>query len=194
MARSFGPAPHGPISPTGFPLIKRGTSGVSSGCARCAAGRSRGPHPGSPRRRLSESAGKPLSMGASHQRSREAPAWARRSAGKGSKIMAIARSQRNSSRSSHREYHAARSHPGSTQPSRSCLSSRSLCVLSVTTLTSRSAWMPDLARGGVQLIVPHLRTRHRGSKTVAPATLPTGMENRPTLCLVPELSAARRPV
>jgi transposase len=73
---------HGPISRTGIPPIKRATGGFSSGCARvCWGAFSRS----SPRLSTTKAiwiCRKPSSMGASHQRSREAPAWARRSAGR----------------------------------------------------------------------------------------------------------------
>ena len=61
--------------------------------------------------------------------------------GKGSKIMAIA-DRRGLPVAVHIESATPAKSPWSTQPSRSGLSSRSLCVSSVTTPTSRTAWMP----------------------------------------------------
>jgi hypothetical protein len=50
----------------------------------------------------------------------------------------------------------------------------------------------ELARRGVELIAPHRRTRTQRTQTGgSAASLPTAVESRTTLCLVPELSAAR---
>jgi transposase len=138
---SSGPAPHGPTSRTGIPPIKRATGGFSSGCARvCCGAFSRS----SPRLSTTKAiwiCRKPSSMGASHQRSREAPVWARRSAGRARRSWRSPIAANSPSRFTLRVPRRTKS-PWSTQPSRSGLSSRSLCVSSGTTPTSRTAWMP----------------------------------------------------
>src|SRR5262245_66584077 len=79
--------------------------------------------------------------GASRQRSREAPAWARRSAGRARRSWRSPIAADSRSRFTSRVPRRMKS-PCSTQPSRSGSSSPSLFVSSVTTPTSRTAWMP----------------------------------------------------
>ena len=53
----------------------------------------------------------------------------------------------------------------------------------------------DLARRGVELIAPHRRNANIADpRRSPPASLPTEVEHRATLCLVPEFSAARCPL
>jgi len=53
----------------------------------------------------------------------------------------------------------------------------------------------DLARRGVELIAPHRRNANIADpRRSPPASLPTEVEDRATLCLVPEFSAARCPL
>jgi hypothetical protein len=49
----------------------------------------------------------------------------------------------------------------------------------------------DRARRGVELIARTAEREHREPKTVAPCVATNEVEDRATLCLVPEFSAAR---
>jgi hypothetical protein len=110
ICRSSGPAPHGPISRTGIPpnqtCHRRLRHRVRAGVLR-AISRS------SPRLSTTKAiwiCRKPSSMGASHQRSREAPAW-QDEARERLEDHGDRRPPRTPGCGSHRECHAARSHP-----------------------------------------------------------------------------------
>ena len=119
-------------------------------------------------------------MRASHQRSREAPAWARRSAGR------ARRSWRSPIVGLPVAVHIESATPHEVTLVHATLAQRFVKPFPVR-LIGDNAYESDrldanLARRGVELIAPH------------PASLPTEVEDRATLCLAPEFSAARCPL
>ena len=131
------------------------------------------------------------SMGASLQRSGEEPAWARRSAARGRRswLSPIVRAP---GRRPRRERHAARSHTG-TRHTRGA-------VCQATPGASHRRQRLRVGPTGCGL-GPLWRGTDRATpedpdtadaRRSAAASLPTAVEDRATLCLVPELSADRR--
>ena len=176
----------GPVS-----LLSNVPPAVSAvGAPGCAARRSRGPRPGPPRRRLFWICRKPSSMGASHQRSREAPAWARRSAGRARRSWRSPIAADSPSRFTSRVPRRTKS-PWSTQPvcqAVPCASHRGQRLR-----VGPPGCRPGPPRRGTDRPAPQ-NTNIADPRRSPAASLPTEVEDRATLCLVPEFSAARCPL
>jgi hypothetical protein len=112
--------------------------------------------------------------------------------GKGAKIMAIADRQ-----GLPIAVHVESATPHEVTLVRATLATRFVRLLPAR-LIGDNAYESDrldaaLARRGVELIAPHRRTRRHRTQDGRPLRrLPTAVEDRATLCLVPKLSTARR--